>query len=185
MGRDSEEDKQILEAASKPKAPLSTPNIGVSLLTGGGDRHYAFGLATALIAKGATLDFIGSDDLDCPEFHSMPGMNFLNLRGDQHPDAGMMRKVARVSAYYAKLIGYAALAKPRIFHILWNNKFEFFDRTLLMLYYRLLGEKNRIHCAQCERGQAGFRGHTSQSPYAADTIPACQPHLRSYRKDET
>lgn len=141
MGRRSQEDKLILEAASKPTAPLSTRNIGVSLLTGGGDRHYAFGLATALIAKGATLDFIGSDDLDCPEFHDMPGMNFLNLRGDQHPAAGMMRKVARVSAYYARLIGYAALAKPKIFHILWNNKFEFFDRTLLMLYYRLLGKR--------------------------------------------
>ena len=43
--------------------------------------------------------------------------------------------------YYAKLIRYAATAKPRIFHILWNNKFEFFDRTLLMLYYRLLGKR--------------------------------------------
>jgi D-inositol-3-phosphate glycosyltransferase len=38
------------------------------------------------------------------------------------------------------LILYAATAKPRIFHILWNNKFEMFDRTLLMLYYRLLGK---------------------------------------------
>ncbi len=43
--------------------------------------------------------------------------------------------------YYAKLIRYAATAKPRIFHILWNNKFELFDRTLLMLYYKLLGKK--------------------------------------------
>ena len=51
------------------------------------------------------------------------------------------RKVFRVSMYYAKLIRYAATAKPRIFHILWNNKFEFFDRTLLMLYYRLLGKR--------------------------------------------
>jgi glycosyltransferase involved in cell wall biosynthesis len=28
-----------------------------------------------------------------------------------------------------------------MFHLLWNNKFEFFDRTLLMLYYRMLGKK--------------------------------------------
>ena len=40
-----------------------------------------------------------------------------------------------------RLIRYAATAKPRIFHILWNNKFETFDRTLLMLYYRLLGKR--------------------------------------------
>jgi glycosyltransferase involved in cell wall biosynthesis len=40
--------------------------------------------------------------------------------------------------YYARLIGYAATAKPGIFHILWNNRFESFDRTLLMFYYKLL-----------------------------------------------
>lgn len=43
--------------------------------------------------------------------------------------------------YYAKLIRYAAIARPRIFHILWNNKFEAFDRTMLMVYYRALGKK--------------------------------------------
>ena len=43
--------------------------------------------------------------------------------------------------YYAKLIGYAAAAKPTIFHILWNNKFETLDRTVLMFYYRFLRKK--------------------------------------------
>jgi glycosyltransferase involved in cell wall biosynthesis len=38
-------------------------------------------------------------------------------------------------------LSYAIVAKPRVFHILWNNKIEFFDRTLLMLYYRMLGRK--------------------------------------------
>ena len=113
----------------------------MTLLTGGGDRPYAFGLAMELIAKGAVLDVIGSDDLDCPEFHGKPGVNFLNLRGNQRPDVSFVRKVFRVSLYYAKLIRYAATAKPRIFHILWNNKFETFDRTLLMLYYKVLGKR--------------------------------------------
>ena len=36
---------------------------------------------------------------------------------------------------------YAARSRARIFHILWNNKFEHFDRTLLMLYYRLFGKR--------------------------------------------
>lgn len=119
----------------------TTTEIAVSLLTGGGDRPYAFGLATELISKGAALDLIGSDELDCPEFHGKPGVNFLNLRGDQRPDVSLVRKVSRVSTYYAKLIRYAATAKPKIFHILWNNKFETFDRTLLMLYYRILGKR--------------------------------------------
>jgi len=44
-------------------------------------------------------------------------------------------------AYYFRLARYASRAKPKIFHILWNNKFELFDRTLLMWYYKLQGKK--------------------------------------------
>ena len=108
------------------------------------------------MSKGAALDLIGSDDLDCPQFHGKPGVNFLNLRGSQRSDASVVRKVFRVSMYYARLIRYAATAKPRIFHILWNNKFELFDRTLLMLYYRLLGKRDRPHSAQCECRTGGI-----------------------------
>jgi D-inositol-3-phosphate glycosyltransferase len=113
----------------------------VSLLTGGSDRPYVFGLTKSLMSKGVALDLIGSDELDFPEFRSQPGVNFLNLRGGQSSDAGLVEKVSRVLMYYAKLMGYAATAKPGLFHILWNNKFELFDRTLLMLYYRLLGKR--------------------------------------------
>src|SRR5207244_215649 len=51
------------------------------------------------------------------------------------------RKVMRILAYYFRLVCYAAVARPPIFHILWNNKFEFIDRVFLMLYYQLLGKK--------------------------------------------
>lgn len=118
-----------------------THEVAVSLLTGGADRPYVFGLATALIAEGASLDLIGSDDLDFPEFQGRTGMTFLNLRGDQRTDASMVTKVIRVLKYYARLIRYAATAQPPVFHILWNNKFEYFDRTVLMLYYKVLGKK--------------------------------------------
>ena len=43
--------------------------------------------------------------------------------------------------YYAKLIRYAARSQPKILHILWNNKIEAFDRTILMLYYKAVGKK--------------------------------------------
>jgi glycosyltransferase involved in cell wall biosynthesis len=114
--------------------------IAVALLTGGSDRPYVFGLATELLSKGAALDLIGSDELDGPEFRDKPGLSFFNLRGNLRPDAGFLSKVSRVSKYYFRLIRYAATAKPKIFHILWNNKFETLDRTLLMLYYRFLGK---------------------------------------------
>ena len=133
----------VREAADWPDACAShTANdISVTLLTGGGDRPYVFGLATELISKRAALDLIGSDYVDFPEYHNRSGVRFLNLRGDQNTDVSLAQKVSRVLRYYAKLIGYAATAKPKIFHILWNNKIETFDRTLLMLYYKLLGKK--------------------------------------------
>jgi D-inositol-3-phosphate glycosyltransferase len=120
---------------------LTAHEESVALLTGGGDRPYAFGLSKALMSSGIALDIIGSDELDCPEFHGHAGVRFLNLRGDQRPDASVVAKALRLSMYYIRLVGYAMTARPRLFHILWNNKFEYFDRTLLMLYYRLLGKR--------------------------------------------
>ncbi len=141
MARDFDVHRQRAGGLPNLTAPCVAHQIAVALLTGGSDRPYVFGLTTSLMSQGAALDLIGSDELDCAEFCGKPGVNFLNLRGSQRPDATFASKVSRVSMYYAKLIRYAATAKPRVFHILWNNKFESFDRTLLMLYYRFLGKR--------------------------------------------
>src|SRR5438874_2109278 len=114
--------------------------IRTALLTGGGDKPYALGMTAALSSVGIRVDFIGSDDLNVPEVVGNPRVNFLNLRGDQREDS-TKAKVLRVLKYYARLIGYAAKAKPKLFHILWNNKFQLFDCTLLMLYYKLLSKR--------------------------------------------
>jgi D-inositol-3-phosphate glycosyltransferase len=115
--------------------------VCISLLTGGDDRPYVFGLVSELLAKDINIELIGSDLLDFPEFRGIAGLKFLNLRGSFDPSASFASKIGRVLKYYARLVGYAATAKPRIFHILWNNKFLYFDRTLLMLYYRMLGKQ--------------------------------------------
>ena len=120
---------------------LSPPAIRISLLTGGRDKPYALGMAAALTSAAIHVDFVGSDDLSVPELLANPRLNFLNLRGDQREDASTKAKVLRVLKYYARLIGYAAKAKPKLFHILWNNKFQLFDCTLLMLYYKLLSKR--------------------------------------------
>ena len=85
--------------------------------------------------------------------------------------------------YYAKLIRYAATAKPKIFHILWNNKFESFDRTLLMLYYRFLG-KRIVLTAHNVNAAGGIQGYASQSADTPNPISARRPYLRSHGKDE-
>ena len=132
---DQPDPKELPELAMPTQTEYS-----VTLLTGGSDRPYVLGLTNALNSIGVTVDLIGSDELDEPDLHNKPGVRFLNLRGDQRPNAGLVAKIYRILAYYSRLILYAAKAKPRIFHILWNNKFEMFDRTLLTLYYRLLGK---------------------------------------------
>ena len=120
---------------------MSDDNSQIALLTAGRDKPYALGLAAALANAGTSLDFIGSDEVDGPELHASPLIRFLNLRGDQTVNASLPRKIARVLAYYYRLLGYALTARPKVFHILWNNKFELFDRTALMLIYKLLGKK--------------------------------------------
>jgi glycosyltransferase involved in cell wall biosynthesis len=126
---------QLSTLNSQPSAPR------IALLTGGGDKPYALGMAAALTSAGIDVDFIGSDDLKVPELLSNSRIHFRNLRGDQRPDVSRPAKALRILIYYAKLILYAATAKPKLFHILWNNKFQFLDCTVLMLYYRLLGKK--------------------------------------------
>jgi D-inositol-3-phosphate glycosyltransferase len=120
---------------------IGHPVLRVALLTGGGDKPYALGLAAALTSTAISVDFIGSDELNVPEVIENPRVHFLNLRGDQRPEASRASKLLRIARYYTRLIRYAASARPPIFHILWNNKIEVFDRTLLMLYYKLLGKR--------------------------------------------
>jgi len=132
-------DQYAGSAGSRADTRPSTAHV--ALLTGGGDKPYALGLATALTLHDISLDFIGSDELSVQELLTNSRISFLNLRGDQRPEVNLLAKVLRILSYYVKLVLYSATAKPKLFHILWNNKFEFFDRTLLMVYYRLLGKK--------------------------------------------
>ena len=115
--------------------------VQAALLTGCQDRHYAFGLAMALVSKGVHLDVIGSKEEDSSEFHSTPGLRFLNFRGGQANNPSFAQNLSKLLVYYAKLMRYVALTKAQVLHILWNNKFEYFDRTILMLFYKTLGKK--------------------------------------------
>jgi len=116
-------------------------NVEIGLLTGGGDKPYAFGLATALVGQGVHLDFIGSDELESIRRTASDRLRFLNLRGSQEDTSPLPEKVTRILLYYARLLTYAARARAGILHILWNNKFQTFDRTALMLYYKLCGKR--------------------------------------------
>jgi D-inositol-3-phosphate glycosyltransferase len=143
----------------------------VAILTGGGDRHYALGLAGALIDQGVRFDFIGSNELDDPLLHESGSVRFLNLRKDTQTDASPVRKVLRILLYYWRLLVYAAGAKPKVFHILWQNKFLWLDRTLVMLYYRALGKRivltaHNVNAGRRDSNDSFLNRLTLKSEYA-------------------
>jgi hypothetical protein len=90
------------QSAVKSHQPSTT--LRISLLTGGGDKPYALGMAAALTSHGVLVDFIGSDELTVAELLNNPRVNFLNLRGGQCSKANLIAKVLRVLRYYGKLI---------------------------------------------------------------------------------
>lgn len=115
--------------------------LHVALLTGAHDATYAHGLTRTLVGRGIRVDFIGSDLLDAPFLHKSPLIAFRNLRGNQSEDAPFVEKARRLTLYYFRLVRYAVVSEASIFHILWNNKIEWLDRTVLMLLYRLCGRR--------------------------------------------
>jgi glycosyltransferase involved in cell wall biosynthesis len=133
-------DRESCATLPMPNGP-ETRTAQVAVLTGGGDRPYALGLAATMISQGVAFDFIASGELDDPALLRGPNVRFFNLRKEMRSNVSAVKKVVRVLLYYWRLVVYAATAKPKLFHILWNNKFAILDRTLLMLYYRALGKR--------------------------------------------
>lgn len=151
-------------------ARVEAAPIHVSLLTGGMDRHYAYGLATSLVAKGVRLDVVGSDGVDGPEMHVTPGLTFLNFQRGKGRNARMLKKASKLLGYYMRLIAYAWTARPEIFHILWNNRIQLLDRTLLMLYYRMLGKKvavtvHNVNAARRDRRDSAINRLSLRAQY--------------------
>lgn len=127
------------EVTIRNQTPASVTRV--ALLTGGFDHPYAFGLSTALAGKGAQVDIIGSDTVDSPDYHRTPGITFFNLQRGWSPHVSRTRKVIRTALYYIKLLHYVYTKSPPLLHILWNNRDRHFDRTILLVIYRLLGKR--------------------------------------------
>jgi D-inositol-3-phosphate glycosyltransferase len=79
--------------------------------------------------------------VDAPEMHATPNLRFVSVRESRRRKVNPAKKLFELFRYYGRLLRYAAQSQPRLLHILWNPKFEFFDRTLLMHYYKLQGKK--------------------------------------------
>src|SRR5215813_5366374 len=148
--------KQQLSPAIEQRTHIRctvSEQLETALLTGCQDRPYAFGLAMALASKGVCVDVIGSDEVDSPELHTTQKLRFLNLRGSQLQNASFPKKLWDILRYYMRLGRYACNGSPKVFHILWNNKLEYFDRTLLMLYYKAHRKKIALTAHNVNQGR--------------------------------
>jgi D-inositol-3-phosphate glycosyltransferase len=126
---------------SKPKRCDGDRAVGeVALLTGGQDRSYVFGLTTALSQRGIHVHVVGNDRVDNIEFHTSDRITFVD-RGGMRPNSAFLAKLFQLTVYYVRLIAYVTFGSPKIVHILWNNKVEYFDRTLLTLFFKCLRKK--------------------------------------------
>ena len=118
-----------------------TSDMRISLLTGGDDPNYAIPFAASLADQGVQVEFVGNDAMQSAADLKRANIRYLNLRGSQDPRASFHFKAVRVFHYYQKLISYTARTESRLFHILWLNKFELLDRTLMNAFYKLNGKK--------------------------------------------
>jgi D-inositol-3-phosphate glycosyltransferase len=113
----------------------------VTLLTGGTDRHYVCALAKAIATSGMAVDVVGNTEMNSCEMRGFANVRLLPLYAMQRPEWGVFRKLLSCIAVYMRIVCYAATSSSHTFHILWNYKLAFFDRTLLLLYYKFLGKK--------------------------------------------
>src|ERR1700733_11787324 len=93
----------VASPADRSKLISATPGeIEISLLTGGFDKPYAFGLDKQLAHKGILLDVIGNSYVDSPEMHSTPILTFLSLYWEPLKEINAAGKMRQVLSFYAR-----------------------------------------------------------------------------------
>jgi glycosyltransferase involved in cell wall biosynthesis len=112
----------------------------VSILNAGGPTDYLYGLVTGVTLQPDIQIEVVDGDASQTLFSNFPRVRHFNLRGDNRSPQSLFTKVIRILVYYARLIIYAARTHSQVFHIQWDNSFLLFDRTLLLLYYKMCGK---------------------------------------------
>jgi glycosyltransferase involved in cell wall biosynthesis len=182
--------EQALDRGAAHQSPAAVPEIKVSLLTGGLDKPYVMGLTAALVSHGVSLEVIGNSTLDGPEMHSTGQLSFLSLYWNPLKNLSAAAKLWRVFLSYVRIAFYAARAQPKIFHVLWNNKFELFDRTILMLYHKALGKKvvftaHNVNAGKRDSNDSAFNRLTLKIQYRlADHIFVHTPRMKAELRDD-
>ena len=130
--------KQTMKIAQPNYMQGETSPIKIALFTGGIDKHYACGLSEALATSGVAVDLICNDEMSTRETRAIPVLNLFSIYATPQDYQGNVRKLFAVFWSYVRILRYSATSSAPIFHILWNYKFRFFDRTIFLLFCKLL-----------------------------------------------
>lgn len=121
--------------------PCADTAMQVSILNAGGQTDYLYGLVTGLSSQPDIRIEVVDGDASHTLFINFSRVRYFNLRGDNRSPQSVFTKAFRILLYYIRLVLYAARTRSQVFHIQWDNSFLLFDRTLLLLYYKLCGKK--------------------------------------------
>jgi D-inositol-3-phosphate glycosyltransferase len=118
----------------------------VSILNAGQQTDYLYGLVSGLSEiPSLTIEVVDSDS-SIGVIDTFPRTTLFNLRGDNLSPQSLVTKAWSITRYYLRLLWYTANTPSEIFHIQWENSISLFDRTVLILYYKLF-RKKLIHTA--------------------------------------
>ena len=118
----------------------------VSILNAGQQTDYLYGIVSGL-SEIPSLDIeVIDSDSSVGLIDTFPHTTLFNLRGDNLSIQSPSIKAWRICKYYLRLLWYTAQTQSEIFHIQWENSIALFDRTILILYYKLFGKK-LVHTA--------------------------------------
>ncbi|NVJ47142.1 MAG: glycosyltransferase family 4 protein [Cytophagia bacterium] len=116
--------------------------LRISILNAGGQADYLFGYISGLAQFSNLIIEVVDGERTVGKFDQFANVIHHNLRGPEHTSTdSIATKGIRLLKFYFKLICYPIQTKSRIFHIQWMNKFLWFDRTVLLLWYKICGKE--------------------------------------------
>ena len=156
--------------------------LKIALLTGGIDKHYACGLSQSLASLGITVDVICNSEMDTPEMQECGNVRLLSFYATPQRHHNKLQRLLAIFGVYARLLYYGAASSAPIFHILWNYKFTFFDRTLLLIYYKLLGKRLAFTAHNVNAGERDGSDSLLNRVSLRIAISACRSYFCAHLK---
>ena len=133
--------RQERKRAPQVSAADDGRSLRVSILTGGRDPYYALGLLSGLRSFPLRIDFLADDAMRSAPEARAANVRYWSLRRDHAAGTTAWRRVLGVLGHYVALCRYAVASDSPVFHILWFTRFEWFDNTFMIAFYKLLRKR--------------------------------------------